>query len=90
MSFQEMRDGKKEWRILQAAVKTLPKDYYIVYREIQKYFFKIGVTDTQVFRELLEIFEDGVLREVDILQVTGRDIAAFSDSLLRQDDLCEK
>ncbi|EKF50618.1 DUF1048 domain-containing protein [Lactococcus garvieae] len=86
MNLQEIIDGKKDWLALQAKVKKLPKDYYIVNKEIQKYFFKIGVTDTQVFWELLELFEDGAQRNIDVLQLTGDDVAAFSDSLLDQNE----
>ena len=32
-------EGKNEWRAHIARVKELPKDYQIVYKEIQKYFF---------------------------------------------------
>ena len=82
MKFKEIIEEKKEWYALQNAVKKLPKDYGIVYKEIQRYFFKIGVSDLQVLGELLAIFEDGVKRNQAVLDVTGKDVATFSDSLL--------
>ncbi|MFD2254753.1 DUF1048 domain-containing protein [Lactococcus formosensis subsp. bovis] len=90
MKLKEIIEEKKEWHALQNAVKELPKDYELVYKEIQRYFLKIGVSDLQVFGELLEIFEDGVMRNQKVLDVTGKDIAAFSDSLLDQEENFEQ
>ena len=90
MKFKAIIEEKKEWYALQNAVKKLPKDYGIVYKEIQRYFFKIGVSDLQVLGELLAIFEDGVKRNQAVLDVTGKDVAAFSDSLLDQEENFDK
>lgn len=90
MKFKEIIEEKKEWYALQNAVKKLPKDYGIVYKEIQRYFFKIGVSDLQVLGELLAIFEDGVKRNQAVFDVTGKDVAAFSDSLLDQEENFDK
>ncbi|MFK4955378.1 DUF1048 domain-containing protein [Lactococcus garvieae] len=90
MKFKEIIEEKKEWYALQNAVKKLPKDYGIVYKEIQRYFFKIGVSDLQVLGELLAIFEEGVKRNQAVLDVTGKDVAAFSDSLLDQKENFDK
>ncbi|MFK4926606.1 DUF1048 domain-containing protein [Lactococcus garvieae] len=90
MNLKEIIEEKKEWYALQNAVKKLPKDYGIVYKEIQRYFFKIGVSDLQVLGELLAIFEDGVKHNQAVLDVTGNDVAAFSDSLLDQEENFDK
>ncbi|WP_270228162.1 DUF1048 domain-containing protein [Lactococcus garvieae] len=90
MKFKEIIEEKKEWYALQNAVKKLPEDYGIVYKEIQRYFFKIGVSDLQVLGELLAIFEEGVKRNQAVLDVTGKDVAAFSDSLLDQEENFDK
>jgi len=42
MRIEDIIEGKKEWRAHMARVKALPKDYQIVYKEIQKYLFKVG------------------------------------------------
>lgn len=42
MGIHEIVEGKKQWRAHLARVRALPRDYQIVYREIQKYYFKIG------------------------------------------------
>ena len=45
MSIHDMVEGKRKWRAHMARVGALPEDYRIVYREMQKYLFKIGPVD---------------------------------------------
>lgn len=70
-----------------ARVKALPKDYRIVYKEIQKYIFKIGsVNPTDGISQLsgiLDIFEEGVTQGKSVLEVTGSDVADFCDKLIK-------
>ena len=44
MGIQDIIEGKKQWRAHMARVKALPPDYQIVYKEIQRYFFKVGTS----------------------------------------------
>lgn len=87
MSFKDVVEGKKEWRKHMARVKALPKDYEIVYREIQKYLFKVGVIElndgTNVLADILEHFEEGAASGKDVFDVTGKDVAAFCDELVK-------
>lgn len=53
MSIQDIIEGKREWRAHIARVKALPQDYQIVYREIQKYLFKVGPVDLTEWAGLL-------------------------------------
>ena len=86
MGIQQMIDEKKEWRVHMIRVKSLPKDYQIVYKEIQKYFFKvapIGVTAKDgVLSELVELFEEGAQSGKTVLDITGEDVALFADQLI--------
>ena len=41
MSIKDIIEGKKEWRAHVARTKGLPREYQIVYQEIQKYLFKV-------------------------------------------------
>ena len=45
MGIQDIIEGKKQWRAHVARVKALPPDYQIVYKEMQKYLFKVGPVD---------------------------------------------
>jgi DNA-binding ferritin-like protein (Dps family) len=80
MTIQSVLQEKKAWFALQARVKALPKDYIIVYKEMQKYLFKIGGAD---FEGLIELFEESAAAGRDVLEVTGRDVAAFCDDLAK-------
>lgn len=88
MGIQQMIDEKKEWRVHMIRVKSLPKDYQIVYNEIQKYFFKvapIGVTEKDgVLCELVELFEEGAQGGKTVLDITGEDVALFADQLIEE------
>ena len=78
---------KKEWRRMEARAAALPRDYRIVYDEIKKYLFKFsagsGMDTIAVLEDLLGLFETGAADGRRALDVTGEDVAAFSDELLR-------
>ncbi len=79
--------GKKEGRVHVARVKALPKDFQIVYKEIQKYLFKVGpveLTDgIDLLSGIIDLFEEGVAFGKGIIEVTGSDVAAFCDNLIK-------
>ncbi|SHH96011.1 DUF1048 domain-containing protein [Desulfosporosinus lacus] len=87
MRIQDIIEGKKEWRAHVARVKALPQDYQIVYKEIQKYLFKVGpveLTDGMgLLSGIIDLFEEGAALGKGILEVTGRDVAAFCDDLIK-------
>ncbi len=87
MSIQDIIEGKKEWRGHVARVKALPQDYQIVYKEMQKYFYKVGpveLTDGTTFLSgIVDLFEEGAAMGKGVLEVTGRDVAAFCDDLIK-------
>jgi len=87
MSIKDIIEGKKKWRAHVVRVKALPQDYQIVYQEIQKYYFKVGpveLTDgTDLLSGIVDLFEEGAALGKGVLEVTGRDVAAFSDELIR-------
>ena len=87
MRIQDIIEGKKKWRAHMARVKALPQDYQIVYNEIQKYLFKVGPIDlsdgTGLFSGIVDLFEEGASQGKGVLEVTGSDVAAFCDDLIR-------
>lgn len=78
---------KKEWRAMEARAHKLPRDYQIVYAEIQKYMWNFsggtGMDIVYILRDLLDLFEAGVADGKSALEVTGDDVADFADELLR-------
>ncbi|KNZ40899.1 DUF1048 domain-containing protein [Acetobacterium bakii] len=87
MRIQDIIEGKKEWRAHMARVKSLPQDYQIVYREMQKYLFKVGpveLTDEKgLLSGIVDLFEEGAALGKGVLEVTGSDVAAFCDDLIK-------
>ncbi|RTE10805.1 DUF1048 domain-containing protein [Paenibacillus whitsoniae] len=87
MGIRDIIEGKKEWRAHMARVKVLPQDYQIVYKEIQKYFFKVGPVQltegTALLSGIVDLFEEGAAMGKGVLDVTGRDVAAFADDLIK-------
>jgi DNA-binding ferritin-like protein (Dps family) len=86
MGIRDIIEGKKQWRAHMARVKALPPDYQIVYKEIQKYFFKVGPTDLHegnLLSEILDFFEEGAAAGRGVLDLLGNDVAAFCDELIK-------
>ncbi len=87
MRIQDIIEGKKEWRAHMARVKALPQDYQIVYKELQKYLFKVGPVElangTGLLSGVIDLFEEGAALGKGVLEVTGSDVAAFCDELMK-------
>ena len=86
MGIQDIIEGKKQWRAHLARVKALPLDYQIVYKEIQRYLFKVGpvdLTDGHLLSGIVDFFEEGVVAGRAVLELIGNDVAAFCDDLVK-------
>jgi DNA-binding ferritin-like protein (Dps family) len=87
MGLKEIISGKKEWYAHQARVKKLPEDYRLVYKEIQNYIFMVGPVDTAdglgLLTGIVDLFEEGAAHGKGVLEVTGSDVAAFCDELIK-------
>ena len=86
MGIQDIIEGKKQWRAHLARVKALPPDYQIVYKEMQKYFFKIGPVDLAggaLLSGIADFFEEGAADGKGVLELIGNDVAAFCDDLIK-------
>ena len=84
MRIRETIEAKKAWRAHVSRVKELPQDYQIVYKEIQKYLFKVGPVELNngLLSEIVSFFEEGEAAGKGVLEVTGTDVAAFCDDLI--------
>ena len=86
MGIQDIIEGKKQWRAHMARVKALPPDYQIVYKEIQRYFFKVGpvdLADGTLLVGIVDFFEEGAAAGKGVLELIGDDVAAFCDDLIK-------
>ncbi len=87
MQIKEIIEGKKVWRAHMARVKALPRDYQIVYEEIQKYLFKVGPVELTdgigLLTGIIDLFEEGAAMGKGVLDVTGSNVADFCDDLIK-------
>lgn len=80
---------KKAWRLMEARAHALPEEYDFVYHKIQNYMWNFasghsaGMDMIAIFEDLLVLFEEGTANGKSVLEVTGEDVAAFCDELLR-------
>lgn len=97
MGIRDIIEGKKQWRAHVARVKALPPDYQIVYREMQRYLFKVGaicLPDGPALPGIVDFFEEGVAAGKGVLELIGNDVAAFCDNLVKGSrtyaDVCQE
>ncbi|MEU4508391.1 DUF1048 domain-containing protein [Nonomuraea wenchangensis] len=86
MSIQDIIEGKKQWRAHMARVKALPPDYQVVYKEMQRYYFKVGpvdLVDGSLLPGIVDFFEEGAAAGRGVLELIGDDVAAFADDLIK-------
>jgi DNA-binding ferritin-like protein (Dps family) len=86
VGIQDIIEGKRQWRAHMARVKALPPDYQIVYKEIQRYLFKVGpvdLADGRLLSGIVDFFEEGVAAGKGVLELIGNDVAAFCDDLVK-------
>ncbi|MDP3964521.1 MAG: DUF1048 domain-containing protein [bacterium] len=77
---------KKEWRATEARAKKLPHDYLVVYNEIKQYIWRgAGPASIDIFKSLLDLFEESAANGKAVLEITGDNVAAFCDELLRDE-----
>ena len=86
MGIQDIIEGKKQWRAHVARVKALPPDYQIVYKEMQKYLFKVGpidLADGPLLPGIVDFFAEGAATGKGVVELIGTDVAAFTDDLIK-------
>jgi DNA-binding ferritin-like protein (Dps family) len=91
VGIQDIIEGKRQLRAHMARVRALPPDYQIVYKEIQRYLFKVGpvdVFDGRLLSGIVDFFEEGVAAGKGVLELIGNDVAAFCDDLVSGSHTC--
>jgi DNA-binding ferritin-like protein (Dps family) len=72
---------KKEWKAMEARANALPRDYRIVYGEMQSRMWRFttgeGMDIVALPEEVLGLFEASVAEGKSVLAVTGEDVAAI-------------
>ncbi|MDR2525137.1 MAG: DUF1048 domain-containing protein [Oscillospiraceae bacterium] len=87
LNIKKIRESKREYKRNMARVDALPKDYRFVFKKIQSHMWMFssgaGEDMLHIQYDLIELFEDGAAQGKSALEVTGEDVAAFCDELLK-------
>ncbi|WP_400245975.1 DUF1048 domain-containing protein [Niallia sp. JL1B1071] len=82
---------KREWKAMEARAKALPSEYSNAYKAIQKYMWAAGGGPTdwkdssRIFNGILDLFEEGAAEGKKVTDLTGEDVAAFCDELVKDE-----
>jgi DNA-binding ferritin-like protein (Dps family) len=81
-------DDKREWKAMEARAKALPSEYRNAFNAIQKYMWTSGgptywKDSSRIFGGLLDLFEEGAAEGKKVTDLTGEDVAAFCDDLVK-------
>ena len=86
-NIKKMIKSKREYKQQMARVEALPKDYQYVFKKIQEHMWMFaagsGYDMMKIHYGLIELFEAGAADGMHVLEITGEDVAAFCDELLR-------
>lgn len=75
---------KKEYRQNEARAKALPPEYAEAYKDIKGYIFSTsGILTMEPLKSLVDLLEEAAADNRRVLDVTGPDVAAFADELVR-------
>jgi len=86
-NIRKMIAAKREYKRQMARVEALPEDYQYVFKKIQSHMWMFaagsGYDMLKIHYDLIELFEAGAAEGKPVLEITGEDVAAFCDELLR-------
>ena len=75
-----------EYKKQMARLKALPREYQIVYDEIQKFLWRFvtgdGMDVLNALNELVNFFEEGAAHDMPVLELLGEDVGTFAENML--------
>ena len=84
---KKMIASKREYKQQMARVAAFPEDYQYVFKKIQNYMWMFaagsGYDMMKIHYDLIDLFEAGIADGKKVLDITGEDVAAFCDELMR-------
>jgi len=77
-------DEKKAYHQNEKRAKALPTEYAEAYKNIKQYIFNTsGILTMEPLQVLVDMFEEAAAAERNVKDITGPDVAAFADELVR-------
>jgi DNA-binding ferritin-like protein (Dps family) len=87
LNIPKIMKEKRVYKQHMARVEALPEDYQYVFKKIQSHTWMFaggsGMDMLKVHYDLVELFEEGAAQGKGVLEITGDDVAAFCDELLK-------
>ena len=87
LNIKKIVESKREYKRQMSRVEALPEDYRYVFKKIQGHMWMFaagsGYDMMALHYDLIELFESGAAAGKHVLEITGEDVAAFCDELLR-------
>ena len=75
---------KKAYRDNEKRAKLLPAEYAQAYKNIKHYIFSTsGILSMEPLQVLVDILEEAAAEGKRVIDITGPDVAAFADELVR-------
>ena len=84
-------DDKREWRAMEARAKALPSEYHNAYRSYPKIYVDCWWWSNRLEGQqsylcgILDLFEEGAAEGKKVTDLTGEDVAAFCDDLVKDE-----
>lgn len=86
-NIKKMVESKREYKEQMKRVAALPKDYQFVFKKIQNHMWMFtagaGYDMMKIQYDLVDLFEQGVVNGKAVLEITGEDVAAFCEELMK-------
>lgn len=75
---------KKDYRDNEKRAKALPPEYADAYKAIKHYIFNTsGILSMEPLKVLVDLLEEAAANDRRVTDITGSDVAAFADELVR-------
>lgn len=77
---------KKLYRLTEKRASAMPAEYANAYKEIKHYLWNTsGILTIQPLVSLVDLLEEAAADGKRVIEITGTDVAAFADDLVREE-----
>jgi DNA-binding ferritin-like protein (Dps family) len=82
------KQEKIDYKVYKKRIQKMPKDYQIVFKEIEAFMWNFASGDGRgmvgVLTDILELFESGAQGGKNVLKIVGEDVSDFCDGILKE------
>ena len=82
------KQEKIDYKVYKKRIHTLPKDYQIVFKEIEAFMWNFALGSGRgmmsVLTDILELFESGAQGGKNVFSIVGEDVSDFCDGILKE------